>query len=146
MNNFELSTYILHQVFPLLNGRDHQDLVTTPIQVWFNEAGELTFASTKGPIGPKWGEPTFTIRLTTKKIQKAFTESSSLKDEERLLDALVMSVFNEIHSKVDLLPLSAQQRKGLTRSIEDVREDIEHLIHSLHMTTNGDVNKREELH
>ena len=44
VNNFELSTYILHQVFPLLNGRDHQDLVTTPIQVWFNEAGELTFA------------------------------------------------------------------------------------------------------
>jgi len=146
VNNFELSTYILHQVFPLLNGRDHHELVTTPIQVWFNEGGELTFGSTKGPIGPKWGEPTFTIRLTTKKIQSAFAASPSQKDEERLLDALVMSVFNEIYTKVDSLPLSAEQRKGLRVSIEDVREDIEHLIHSLNMTAQGEIKKREELH
>jgi len=72
-----------------------------------------------------------TLQIDMKAINQAFKKLDEKDIGFRLVEAMTISLFDQIHKKLDRLQLNERQRELLGMLIEKDKDDIQHLLRSL---------------
>lgn len=129
-SSIELSTLILYHLFPQLEPSNPAAFFDKPITVWIDESANIN-TTLGGHIAPKWGQAVMTLQIDMKAINQAFKKLDEKDIGFRLVEAMTISLFDQIHKKLDRLQLNERQRELLGMLIEKDKDDIQHLLRSL---------------
>lgn len=126
----QLSALFLYQIFPLLNPESLSSYIGKYMKVSLSDSG-IPQISSVHDTNIKWGTPSFLMTLTTDKLDECINASPLEDDREKIMEAVILTTYTEIHSKIKYLKIDSKNRALLKAQLAKHKDDVDHILTSL---------------